>query len=146
MHVQLSNKSDMNKQSNQRRNKGSIIYRTIGYIENEFNEPQAAEQISSAESKIIIDPALVEGLQSLTAGQRIMVIFHFHRSQGYELLQHPRGDKNRPLQGVFTLRSPCRPNPLGVTVVELISLDGNTLRVRGLDAINGTPLIDLKPV
>jgi tRNA (Thr-GGU) A37 N-methylase len=70
--------------------------------------------------------------------------FYFHRSAGYELSQHPRGDRTRPKRGVFTLRSPRRPNPIGVTVVDLLGVEGNVLRVRGLDACNGTPILDLK--
>jgi tRNA-Thr(GGU) m(6)t(6)A37 methyltransferase TsaA len=61
------------------------------------------------------------------------------------LLQHPRGDRNRPRRGVFALRSPRRPNPIGITVVDLIDVQGNVLRVQGLDAINGTPVLDIKP-
>lgn len=73
-----------------------------------------------------------------------MVVFYFHRSQGYDLCQHPRGDQSRPQRGVFALRSPRRPNPIGVTEVELMAVERNVLRVRGLDAINGTPVLDLK--
>jgi tRNA-Thr(GGU) m(6)t(6)A37 methyltransferase TsaA len=74
-----------------------------------------------------------------------MVVFYFHRSQGFDLLQHPQGDRSRPRRGVFALRSPRRPNPVGVTVVDLVAVAENVLRVRGLDAINGTPVLDLKP-
>ena len=73
-----------------------------------------------------------------------MVVFHFHRSEGYELLQHPWGDQSRPKRGVFALYSQNRSNPTGLTFVELVSMEGNVLRMRGLDAINGTPLLDLK--
>jgi len=118
----------------------------IGYVENEFETPAAPEDLRSAESRLVIDASLAEGLQGFEAGQQIMVVFYFHRSQGYDLLQHPRGDPNRPRRGVFTLHSPRRPNFIGVTIVDLISLEGNVLRVRGLDAINGTPLLDLKLV
>ncbi len=99
----------------------------------------------AAESRIILDPGLVEGLTGVEPGQKLMVIFHFHRSPGYALLQHPRGDETRPRRGVFALRSPRRPNPIGVTMVDLVAIDGNVLRVRGLDALNGTPVLDLKP-
>jgi tRNA (adenine37-N6)-methyltransferase len=119
--------------------------RAIGRVANEFDEPVAPEQISSAESRIILDPSLVEGLKGLELGQQIMIIFYFHRSGGYDLLQHPRGDQNRPKRGVFAMRSPRRPNSIGVTVVELVSIEGNVLHVRGLDAIDGTPVLDLKP-
>ena len=124
---------------------GTLAYRAIGYIENGFSQPAVPEEIQAVESRIILDPALVEGLTGLEPGQRIMVVFHFHLSEGYELRQHRRGDKSQPKQGVFALRSPRRPNPIGVTVVDLLAIDGNVLRVRGLDAINGTPILDIKP-
>jgi tRNA-Thr(GGU) m(6)t(6)A37 methyltransferase TsaA len=74
-----------------------------------------------------------------------MVVYYFHRSDDYELCQHPQGDRNRSRRGVFSLRSPRRPNPIGVTVVDLVAIEGNMLRVQSLDAINGTPVLDLKP-
>ena len=123
----------------------SVTYKAIGHVENEFDEPTAPDLIRATESRIILDPALVEGLLGLEPGQQVMVVFCFHRSQGYDLLQHPRGDASRPPQGVFALRSPRRPNLIGVTVVDLVAIEGNVLRVRGLDAINGTPVLDLKP-
>jgi tRNA (adenine37-N6)-methyltransferase len=119
--------------------------RAIGYVENEFNEPAAPNEIRSVASRLVLDPSLVDGLQGLEWGQQMMVIFYFHRSEGFDLLQHPQGDQSRPKRGVFSLRSPRRPNPIGVTVVDLLEIDGNILRVRGLDAINGTPVLDLKP-
>ena len=122
-----------------------VTFQPIGYVENDFDEPTAPDQIRAAESRIVLDPALDEGLQGLEAGQPIMVIFYFHRSEGYALRQHPRGDESRPLQGVFALRSPRRPNSIGVTMVDLLAVEGNVLRVRGLDAISGTPVLDLKP-
>lgn len=124
----------------------SIVYRAIGRVENDFNEPAPSPEIRAVESRIVLNPSLTEGLKGLDPGQRIMVVFCFHRSQGFDLLQHPQGDRSRPRRGVFALRSPRRPNPIGVTVVDLVTVDGNVLRVRGLDAINGTPVLDLKPV
>jgi len=121
-----------------------IHFHAIGYVENDFPAPGAFRDCSALESRLVIDPALVEGLQGLEAGQQVMVLFYFHRSQGYELSQHPCGDPNRPKRGVFTLRSPRRPNPIGVTVVDLLAVDGNVLHVKGLDACNGTPILDLK--
>lgn len=118
----------------------------IGHVENEFVEPDAADRIRAAESRIILDPDLVDGLTGLKPGQQIMIVFYFHRSDSYDLLQHPRGDQSRSKRGVFTLHSPRRPNPIGVTVVDVIQIQDNVLRVRGLDAIHGTPVLDLKPV
>jgi tRNA-Thr(GGU) m(6)t(6)A37 methyltransferase TsaA len=125
--------------------KSAIVYRAIGYVENSFDEPAAPYEIRAVESRIVLDPSLREGLKGLDPGRRIMVIFYFHRSQGFELLQHPQGDRSRPRRGVFALRSPRRPNPIGVSVVDLVTVEGNVLHVRGLDAINGTPVLDLKP-
>jgi tRNA-Thr(GGU) m(6)t(6)A37 methyltransferase TsaA len=126
-------------------NEKRVIFHAIGYVENPVEEPIAPEGFQGVESRIVLNPAMRDGLNGLEPGHQIMVLFHFHRTQGFELLQHPQGDRTRPRCGVFTLRSPFRPNPIGVTVVTLLSIEGNILRVRGLDAINGTPILDLKP-
>ena len=122
-----------------------IVYRAIGHVENDFDEPAPPPEIRAVESQIVLDLSLTEGLKGLEPDRRIMIVFCFHRSQGFDLLQHPQGDRSRPRRGVFALRSPRRPNPIGVTVVDLVAVEGNVLRVRGLDAINGTPVLDLKP-
>ena len=123
----------------------AVIYEPIGYVDNEFDEPVTSLRMRSSESRIVLNPDLVEGLMGLEPGQQIMVLFHFHRSQGYELRQHPQGDARQPKRGVFALRSPRRPNRIGVTVVELLAIEENVVRVRGLDAMHGSPVLDLKP-
>jgi tRNA-Thr(GGU) m(6)t(6)A37 methyltransferase TsaA len=125
--------------------KEAVTYAPIGHVENAFDEPRAASELRSAESRIVLRPGLAEGLVGLEPGQQVMVVFYFHRSQGYDLKQHPQGDMSRPQRGVFALRSPRRPNPIGITVVDLLAVEGHVLRVRGLDALNGTPVLDLKP-
>jgi tRNA-Thr(GGU) m(6)t(6)A37 methyltransferase TsaA len=125
--------------------KEPIVYVAIGHVENEFDQPVTPNQIQTAESRIILDSALSDGVIGLTPGQHILVIFHLHRSKGFVLLQHPQGDTSLPERGVFALRSPQRPNPIGVTEVEIVSIHGNELCVRGLDALNGTPVLDIKP-
>ena len=122
-----------------------IVYRAIGRVENSFDDPAPVDDLLACESRIVLDPTLTAGLQGLEPGQRVTVLFQFHRSIDYDLCQHPRGDRSRPRRGVFALRSPRRPNPIGATVVELVAIEGNVLRVRGRDAINGTPVLDLKP-
>lgn len=122
-----------------------VTFRPIGHVENNFDAPASPERIHALESRIVLDPALADGLQGLTQGAKIMVLFHFHRSEGYELLQHPRGDTSQPRRGVFALRTPHRPNGIGVTVVDLIEVEGHVLHVEGLDALNGTPVLDIKP-
>jgi len=123
-----------------------LSLRAIGYVQNEFDKPTDPDTLINSISHIVIDADLMDGLTGLHPGERALVIFYFHQSEGYELLQHPRGDRSRPLRGVFALRSPNRPNPIGVTEVELIGMDNNVLTVRGLDAISGTPVLDVKPV
>ena len=123
-----------------------ITFNPIGYVESDFNAPARPEIMAAAESRVVLGPEFVEGLTGLKAGQRVMVVFHFHLVQSYALLQHPRGDRSRPRRGVFALHTPYRPNPIGVTVVDLLSVEGNVLRVRGLDALNGTPILDIKLV
>ncbi len=122
-----------------------IEVRPIGHVENEIHEPVRPDAIKAVDSRVVLDPELVEGLTGLAAGDRIMVVFAFHRAEGWDLLQHPRGDRSRPRRGVFALCSPHRPNPIGITVVDLVAIHGNVLEVRGLDAINGSPVLDLKP-
>jgi tRNA (adenine37-N6)-methyltransferase len=122
-----------------------VIYHAIGIVENSFTELVAPDLIRAAPSRIILNPAYNDALLGLEAGQEILVIFHLHLSDRFQLQQHPRGDKSRPIRGVFALRSPQRPNPIGVTKVTLLKVENNVLTVENLDAINGTPVLDLKP-
>lgn len=121
-----------------------VTFRPIGMVESEVNDLLRPEAIKAEPARIIIDPALIGGLDGLEGGQRLLVIFQFHRLQGYALRQHPRGDRSEPLRGVFALHSPQRPNAIGVTEVELLRREENVLHVRGLDAVNGSPVLDLK--
>jgi tRNA-Thr(GGU) m(6)t(6)A37 methyltransferase TsaA len=125
---------------------GLVTFTPIGYVENDFNAPTPLETIAAAESRVVVAPEFVEGLMGLEAGQRVMIVFHFHLVQSYTMLQHPRGDRSRPKRGVFALHTPYRPNPIGVTVVDLLSVEGNVLQVQGLDALNGTTVLDIKLV
>jgi tRNA-Thr(GGU) m(6)t(6)A37 methyltransferase TsaA len=122
-----------------------ITFWPIGHVENSFNEPTRPEEIRAVRSRIVLRPDLVPGVAGLEPGEQIMIIFVFHQSAGYDLQQHPRGDPARPVRGVFALRSPRRPNPIGVSTVRLVALEDNVLEVEGLDAINRTPVLDIKP-
>lgn len=123
----------------------SPTFRPIGRVENGFPFGTLKDVLMASESRIVLDPDLAPGLKGLETEPRILVVFHFHLSQGWDLFQHPRGDENRPKRGVFALRSPRRPNGIGVTEVDLLGIRGNVLVVKGLDAIDGTPVLDLKP-
>ena len=93
-----------------------------------------------------LTPAVSEGLQGIIVGQEIIVITWFHEARRNVLKLHPRWDKNNPLTGVFNTRSPDRPNPIGLHRVKVLEIAKNRLRVGPLEAIDGTPLIDIKPV
>lgn len=96
-------------------------------------------------AEIVIDPAFADALQGLQAGNRLVLLTWLDRARRDALLVHPRGDENRALRGVFSTRSPHRPNPVGLHEVTLLALDGLTLRVEPLEALDGTPIIDIKP-
>lgn len=93
-----------------------------------------------------VNPAIAEGLDGIAAGDGIIVITWFHQAQRDILKVHPRGDKTMPLTGVFATRSPDRPNPLGLHRVTVLEIDGNKLKVGPIEAIDGTPVVDIKPV
>ena len=122
-----------------------LTLRPLGRVENGLPLGTPGETLRASESRIVLDPSLVPGLSTLEGVDRILVVFYFHLSTDQPLLQHPRGDERRPKRGVFALRSPRRPNPIGVTEVDLLGIQGNVLVVKGLDAVDGTPILDLKP-
>jgi tRNA-Thr(GGU) m(6)t(6)A37 methyltransferase TsaA len=95
------------------------------------------------EGTIEINPELEQGLTDIEGFSHLILIWLFHRAEGYELMAQPPFD-TRP-HGVFATRSPHRPNPIAITVVELLARDGNKLRVRGVDMLDGTPILDIKP-
>ena len=91
-------------------------------------------------------PTVAEGLEGLVVGNEIILITWLHRSRRDLLKVHPRRDKNIPLTGVFSTRSPDRPNPIGLHRVTVLELAGNRLKVGPLEALDGTPIVDIKPV
>jgi len=93
-----------------------------------------------------VNSTVAEGLDSIAAGDEIIVITWFHKAHRNLLKLHPRGDKNMPLAGVFATRSPDRPNPLGLHRVKVLEIAGNKLKVGPIEAIDGTPVVDIKPV
>lgn len=98
-------------------------------------------------SEIVINEALTSGLQGLDQFSHLTVIFFMHQStfNAHDLVRRPRGRDDMPLVGIFAQRAKHRPNPIGITVVELVKIEKNVITVRGLDAINDTPVLDIKP-
>lgn len=98
------------------------------------------------EAWIVLSLAVAAGLEGIDTGDQLIVLTWLDRASRDVLRVHPRGDTSRPPQGVFATRSPDRPNPIGLHRVEVAEVDGARLRVSGLEAIDGTPVLDLKPV
>jgi tRNA-Thr(GGU) m(6)t(6)A37 methyltransferase TsaA len=95
---------------------------------------------------LILDSEVHAGLDGIAVGDEIIVLTWLHEADRRALTVHPRGDLTRPEQGVFSTRSPSRPNPIGLHRVRVLNLEGIRIQVSGLEAIDGTPIVDLKPV
>ncbi len=122
-----------------------ITLKAIGAVRNEIKEPTHQDS-SEVISEIVIDSGLTKALDDLDKFSHIIVLYWIHRSRRPAPMKvHPRGDPERALMGVFATRSPSRPNPIGKATVKLLERQGNILKVRGLDAIDGTPVLDIKP-
>ena len=119
----------------------------IGYVKSAYREtreiPKGLGAQHEAEGTLEILPEFEAGLKDIDGFSHLFVIWAFDRAEGFSLVGQPPSD-NRP-HGVFATRSPRRPNPIGLTVVELLSQDGPRLRVRGIDMLDGTPILDIKP-
>ena len=123
-----------------------INLKAIGIVRNGIKHPRAKPNWGKVVSEIVVDPSLTEALDSLGEFSHIIVLYWMHQlPRGKPPTKvHLRGNQGLPLVGLFASRSPNRPNPIGKTTVRLLQLQGNTLKVEGLDAINGTPIIDMK--
>jgi len=124
----------------------SLELKPIGIIHSPYKNMGAAPYQgykSEDISQIEVFKEFEEGLRDIEGFSHIMVVYWFHKSQGYHLLVKTPWDDS--LHGLFTTRSPHRPCPLGLTVAELVFREKNILKVKGLDAIDGTPLLDIKP-
>jgi tRNA-Thr(GGU) m(6)t(6)A37 methyltransferase TsaA len=89
---------------------------------------------------------VLDALQSVRVGDELLILTWLDRADRDVLVVHPRGDTSRPPEGVFTTRSPHRPNPIGLHRVEVAEIDGARIKVRNLEALDGTPVVDVKPV
>ncbi len=120
----------------------------IGFVRSPYKNttdvPRGLGAQHQAEGVLAIRPEFEPGLTDIEGFSHLVVLWEFDRSQGYELLGTPPSD-NRP-HGVFATRSPFRPNPIGLTTVELLRREGVNLHVRGVDMLDGTPILDIKPL
>jgi tRNA-Thr(GGU) m(6)t(6)A37 methyltransferase TsaA len=120
----------------------------IGFVRSGYREtreiPKGLDAKHDAEGAIDVLPELARGLQDIEGFSHLIVIWVFDRVGSGDVLEATPPSDDRP-HGVFATRSPQRPNPIGLTVVELLRRDGNQLHVRGLDMLDGTPVLDIKP-
>jgi tRNA-Thr(GGU) m(6)t(6)A37 methyltransferase TsaA len=122
------------------------VMHPIGVIHSPFTEKKQTPIQpfrSQSTGQVVVDAEYAEGLQEIEGFSHIILIYAFHRSSGYELRIKPFLDKN--LRGLFATRYPCRPNPIGMSTVRLVSRKGNELEIEGVDVLDGTPLLDIKP-
>ena len=126
----------------------TMTLKAIGFVRNEIKEaPARRDWWEKLVSEVVIDDSLTEALDGLEEFSHIIVLYWMHRAASGKvpLKVHPMGRKEIPLQGLFAVRTPNRPNPVGKAIVRLLQRQGNILRVKGLDALDGTPVIDIKP-
>jgi tRNA (adenine37-N6)-methyltransferase len=128
-------------------NTAKITFQPIGIIHTPFKEkeeiPRQPYMDSGTKGTIEIFPDFIEGLEGLKPGSKIVLIFNFHQSQGYNLKVVPY--KQTELKGVFATRAPHRPNSIGLSIVDFDKIENNLLYISNIDMLDGTPLLDIKP-
>ncbi|MCP3872439.1 MAG: tRNA (N6-threonylcarbamoyladenosine(37)-N6)-methyltransferase TrmO [Desulfobacteraceae bacterium] len=119
----------------------------IGIIETPFEnlegmpiQPSGAKKVVGT---VVINEEYIQGLKDLEGFSHIILLYYFHKSKGYNLMVTPFLDDQK--RGLFSTRAPRRPNSIGLSIVELISIQGNKIRINGIDVLNNTPLVDIKP-
>ncbi len=119
----------------------------IGIIETPFTDlegmPIQPSGAADVMGTIVVDKDFEQGLSDLDGFSHIILLYHFHQSKGYNLMVKPFLDDQK--RGLFSTRAPRRPNPVGLSIVRLIKREGNKIRIKGIDVLSGTPLIDIKP-
>jgi tRNA-Thr(GGU) m(6)t(6)A37 methyltransferase TsaA len=126
------------------------LLRPVGFVRSKLNRREDCPKQGyegAPDAWVEIEPAFAEGLDGITPGCEVVLITWFHRATRNVLKLHPRNDPENPLQGVFATRSSDRPNPVGLHRVEILQIDvQGRFRVRPLEALDGTPIIDIKPI
>ena len=121
----------------------------IGRVESSLTDPAEAPKQGregAPEACLVLEASVLEGLEGIVPGARVIVLTWLDRARRDILRVHPRDDPRNPERGVFSTRSADRPNPIGLHEVEVVSVDGRRVQVRHLEAVDGTPVLDLKQV
>ncbi|HEU4423227.1 MAG TPA: tRNA (N6-threonylcarbamoyladenosine(37)-N6)-methyltransferase TrmO [Pilimelia sp.] len=128
---------------------GPYVVQPIGWVESPLVDRDLAPKQGdegSPEAWLVFEPGVSEALRDLSVGTDVLVLTWLDRARRDVLVVHPRGDPARPETGVFSTRSPDRPNPIGLHRVGILAIEGTRVRVRDLEALDGTPIVDVKPV
>ena len=128
---------------------GDVTLVPIGHVESPLTEAAVAPKQGfegAPDAWLVLAPDVAEALDGLEAGARVIVLTWLDRADRSVLRVHPRDDRSNPMRGVFTTRSADRPNPIGLHEVEVLDVQGNRVKVSDLEALDGTPVLDLKPV
>ena len=123
--------------------------RPIGWVESPLTDKELAPKQAhegAPPAWLVFDPQVLDGLDSIRAGDRVVVVTWLDRADRDTLRVHPRDDLTNPMRGVFATRSADRPNPIGLHDVEVVAVEGARIGVSELEALDGTPIVDLKPV
>ena len=124
----------------------SIELNPIGFVSTNATTIPRNWVVSDVEGDLVIEKSYLEGLRDIQIGQRIYVLFHFHKSPQFSAefmrIKPPVRDR---VVGVFSTHSPIRPNPIGLSTVEVLNVSGNVIHVKGIDMLDGTPILDIKP-
>jgi tRNA-Thr(GGU) m(6)t(6)A37 methyltransferase TsaA len=126
-----------------------LLVEPIGWVESPLVDRSAAPRQGdegAPDAWLVLDPAMSPAMRDLEVGSEVIVLTWFDRAQRDVMAVHPRDDPARPAQGVFSTRSPDRPNPIGLHTVQILAIDGTRIRVRNLEALDRTPVVDIKPV
>ena len=132
-----------------RMNQARLEVIPIGVVESSLTDPASAPKQGhegAPDAWLVFEPAVLQGLEGIRPGDRVIVLTWLDRARRDVLRVHPRDDVANPMQGVFNTRSADRPNPIGLHEVEVVAIDGRRARVRNLEAVDGTPIVDVKPV
>jgi len=124
-----------------------VTLKSIGVVRTQAESVPRHWTVSEVEGTLEIDPEYRQGIKDIQPGQRMAVIFHFHQSPPFDpemVVQTPPHRQGERL-GVFSICSPRRPNPIGLSVFEVLGVDGTIIRVKGVDVYDGTPILDIKP-
>ncbi|MEE8167296.1 MAG: tRNA (N6-threonylcarbamoyladenosine(37)-N6)-methyltransferase TrmO [Candidatus Hydrothermarchaeales archaeon] len=125
-------------------NMKEITLKPIGFVKNTIKEARFGN-FADEVSEIIVNEEFTEALMGIDDYSHVIIVYWMDKVKGYVITHRPQGNPNVPIVGIFACRCPTRPNPIAITNVRLVGHEGNKIKVKGLDILDGTPIIDIKP-